>query len=121
MNPIHLFYAKLLQYFTYAGIKTVNVHVQASFVFAATFYFYFMVIIGSFPIAASDFFKVITLATCPILQMIAYYHFKNEKRSNELRRITEKENTQTNVISSLLTIAAILPMVVFFTITVFNS
>ncbi len=120
MNPINLFYAKILQYFTYAGIKTINVHTQATFIFSTTLYFYFLEIVHFFVGEASVLIKLMILAVGPIIHFISYFYFKNYEMEDKLSKIIENESTRTKTVSSLLTLVLILPMVIFFTITVFT-
>ncbi|NER15929.1 hypothetical protein [Spongiivirga citrea] len=119
MNPINLFYAKILQYFTFAGIKAINVHAQASFIFSATLYFYFLEVVQLFTGEASVFIQLMILAIGPMMHLISYSYFNSAAMASKLSDIIENESAQTNAISSLLTVAFILPMIIFFTITVF--
>jgi len=120
MNPFNLFYAKILQYFTFAGIKAINVHTQASFIFSATLYFYFLEMIQLFTGEASVLVKLMILAVGPIMHIVSYFYFNSKAKENELVRIIENESAQANTVSSLLTAVIVLPMVIFFTITVFT-
>jgi len=118
MNPINLFYAKILQYFTFAGIKAINVHAQASFIFAATLYFYFLEVVQLFTGEASLFIQLMILAIGPMMHVISYFYFNNVTMENKLAEITKNESAHTSTLSSLLTIVLVLPMIIFFTITV---
>lgn len=120
MNPVNLLYAKILQYFTFAGIKAINVHTQASFIFSATVYFYFLEVVQIFTEEASAFIKLMILAVGPIIQFVSYFYFNTDAMENKLSSILENESRQTKTISSLLTLAFVLPMIIFFTVTVFT-
>ncbi len=118
-NPVIFFYAKVLQYFNYAGIKIINVHAQTSFIFSATLFFYFLEIIKLSGMESNIFVKIAILLVGPTLHLITYSYFNNEKRDNELTKLIQSETPKNRILSNALTFALVVPMVVFFTITVF--
>lgn len=118
-NPIIFFYAKVLQYFNYAGIKIINVHAQASFIFSTTLFFYFLEVIKLSGVEFNMFMKITVLLVGPTLNLVSYFYFNNRKRENEMTKLIQNETPKNNILSSILTFALVLPMVVFFTITVF--
>lgn len=119
-NPISFFYAKLFQYFNYAGIKLINLHFQTSFIFSATLYFYFLEIVKLTPIEFNVINKILILLVGPTINLVSYFYFNNQKREEQIINLYQNETNKNKPISTLLTCAFVLPMVVFFTITVFN-
>jgi hypothetical protein len=119
-NPAIFFYAKVLQYFSYAGIKVINVHAQTSFIFSATLYFYFLEVVKLLGMEFNLPLKIAVLLVGPTINLISYYYFNNDKRENILFDLLAKEKEGQKLVSNLLTAAFILPMVIFFTLTVFR-
>jgi phosphoserine phosphatase len=118
-NPMDLFYAKVLQYFSYAGIKVINIHAQATFIFSATLYFYFLEVLKLTNIDFNMTTRIMVLLMCPAINLVTYYYFKNEQKAIKLNEITKNEDANHKIISNLLTAAFVLPMIVFFTFSIF--
>ena len=113
-NPLVLFYSKLYQYFNYAGIKAVNFHVQASFIFAVTVFFYSLKLIEALPIQLNAFGMLAVLLVGPIVQIASYLYFSNENVAEEIMQTTAEESSHDKAITTGLTIAFMLPMALFF-------
>lgn len=114
-NPLILFYAKVYQYFTYAGIKAVNIHVQASFIFAVTMFYYLSQMVEMTGWELSVPFKIAVLLFEPIAHIVAYLYFNKDKMKEKLEQFNQSEDSYTKIISSMLTLALVMPMLVYFT------
>ena len=114
-NPLILFYAKVYQYFTYAGIKTVNIHIQASFIFAVTMFYYLRQMVAMTGWELSTPFKMAVLLFEPIVHIAAYLYFNKAKMKEKLEQFNQSENGYTKFFSSMLTLALITPMLIYFT------
>lgn len=119
-TPLNIFYAKVLQYFNYAGIKVINVHAQASFIFSATIYFYLLEVIRISGMEFNLITKVSILLTGPIMHLLTYKHYNKETSEKELYAVLARQPKEYKVIVNVLTALFVLPMIVFFTISVFN-
>ena len=119
-NPIIFFYAKVFQYFNHVGIKIINVHVQASFIFSVTMFYYVYEIVGLTGWELSTPFKISLLLMEPTIHVAAYLYFNKEEMEAQLMDLSKSENANNNIISSLLTLVFVLPMVIFFTQNLFR-
>jgi len=120
ITTLNVFYAKVLQYCEYTGIKAINVHTQASFIFSATFYFYLLEIVRIMGIEFNMVTKVSILITGPLMYFFAYKHYNKEESEKELLALIASEPKEYKVLGNILTVLFVLPMIVFFTISVFN-
>ncbi len=114
-NPIILFYAKVYQYFAYAGIKVINIHIQASFIFAVTMFYYLRQIVEMTEWELSVPFQIAVLLFEPAIHIVAYHYFNKDKMKEKLEQFNQSEDNNTKFFSSMLTLALVLPMLIYFT------
>ncbi|MFP2995880.1 hypothetical protein ABN763_08215 [Spongiivirga sp. MCCC 1A20706] len=119
-NPAILFYAKVHQYFNYAGIKTFNLHAQTSFIFSVTIFFYAYQMVEMMGIELSLPYRIALLLLQPTLHVASYMIFNQDKMESLVMNVQKNEDTNGSVISTLLTVALVLPMMVFFTKVAFG-
>lgn len=120
INPVTFFYSKIYQYITYAGITEVNPHLQSSLLVAATIYYYLQQAINLLPIELNPIAQITSILICPLSLILCYVYFNNNGREKQLEELYRNENEEERSLSNTLTIALIVPMLVFFTVTVFN-
>ena len=113
-NPLLLFYAKIYQYFNYAGIKLINLHVQASFLFSVTLYFYVIKMIDVLHLELNAIGTLALLVAGPVMQLVSYLYFSRNEVEGEIKNIFSKENEENKAVSNGLTIVFIIPMILFF-------
>jgi hypothetical protein len=114
-NPIILFYAKVYQYFEYAGIKVINLHAQASFILAVTLFYYLNLVLDLAGLPLGTSAKISVLLFYPAVHISAYLYFNQKSMSNKLKALFQKEDQHAKMISSVLTMVLILPMLMYFT------
>lgn len=118
-NPVIFFYAKVFQYFNHVGIKVINVHAQASFIFSVTMFYYVYEIVGIAGWELNTPLKIVLLLIEPTIHVATYLYFNKEEMEAQLIDLSRSEGNN-GIISSLLTLAFVLPMVIFFTQTLFK-
>ncbi|NER17320.1 hypothetical protein [Spongiivirga citrea] len=120
INPVTFFYSKIYTYITYAGITEVNPHLQSSLIVTATLCYYLQQAINLLPFELNPTAQLITLLLCPLSLFICYTYYNNDGREKQLERLNLNENEDERSLNNALTIALVVPMLVFFTVTVFN-
>ena len=120
-NPIIFFYAKVFQYFNHVGIKAINLHAQASFIFSVTMFYYVYELVNLIGLELSTPFKIALLLVEPTIHVAAYLYFNKEEVEQQLINLAKNEDANKRIASSLMTVALVLPMLIFFTQTLFNS
>ncbi|NER15930.1 hypothetical protein [Spongiivirga citrea] len=119
-NPAILFYSKVYQYFNYAGIKTFNLHAQTSFIFSVTVFFYVYKMVEVVGLELSLPYRIALLLLQPTLHVATYMIFNQDKMTSHVMNFQKNEDSNGNAISTLLTAALVLPMLVFFTKVAFG-
>ncbi len=119
-NPAILFYSKVYQYFNYAGIKTFNLHAQTSFIFSVTLFFYIYKMVEMVGFELSLPYRIALLLLQPTLHVASYMIFNQDKMTSQILNFQKSEDNNQSAISTLLTMALVLPMLVFFTKTAFG-
>ncbi|MFP2995253.1 hypothetical protein ABN763_05060 [Spongiivirga sp. MCCC 1A20706] len=120
INPVTFFYSKIYTYITYAGITEVNPHLQSSLIVAATLFYYMQQAINLLPFELNLTTRLITLFLCPLSLFICYKYFNNDGREKQLERLNRNESEDDRSLNNALTIALLVPVLVFFTVTVFK-
>ncbi len=120
INPVTFFYSKIYQYITYAGITEVNPHLQSSLLVAATVYYYLQQAMTLLSIELNPIAQITTILICPLSLIVCYTYFNNDGREKQLEQMYRNENEEERSLNNALTIALLVPMLVFFTVTVFN-
>jgi hypothetical protein len=119
-NPVIFFYAKVYQYFNHVGIKTINLHAQASFIFSVTAFYYVYEFVNLIGLELSAPMKFALLLIEPTIHIAAYLYFNKKNVEQQLTSLAKSEDSNSNVASSLMTVALVLPMMIFFTQILFR-
>lgn len=114
-NPLVLFYAKIFQYFDYAGIKLINLHTQASFIFSITLYYYLLKVVDVLSLELNSVGKIAILLLAPAAQLASYLYFNRAPIEEKITTAYKTQSGGDNAISTALTIVFIIPMIIFFT------
>jgi len=120
INPVTFFYSKIYQYITYAGITGVNPHLQSSLILVATLFYYLQQTLNMLPFELNPAMRFITILICPLSLIICYVYFNNDGKEKQLEQLYQNENEDDRRLNNALTIALVVPVLVFFAVTVFN-
>lgn len=120
INPVTFFYSKIYTYITYAGITEVNPHLQSSLIVAATLCYYLQLAINLVPFELNPIVHLLTALLCPLSLLICYAYYNNDSREKQLVELNQNESEDDRSLNNALTIALIVPVLFFFTVTVFS-